>query len=261
METAQAVILASFGTVNADSRREALDILAEETADVFPQCRVFQAYTSNFVRRRMAADGFAADSLTECLGKLAERGCRRVLVQPTHLSPGEEYENKILPLRDEFAASFEEFLLGEPVFCRREEYEPGLRTVTACFPLHPGEQLVLLGHGSPHRHNPVYEGLQQLADEKAMPLHIGVVEDSDTPDFSMVRSRLEKNGGKQILLAPLLLTGGTHVTEDMAGGGRDSWKSRLQALGLEVRVCTRSLGTFPEFRRIYLNRMQKLLDG
>ncbi len=259
MQKKQAIILASFGTANTEARKATLDVLAEETASAYPEFRVMQAYTSNFVRRRMAADGFRAFSPAECLDELAQAGFRRVVVQPTHLSPGEEYENKLIPMKSRFAACFGEFLLGEPVFFRKDDYGPGLEIVAGCFPLCSGEQLVLLGHGSPHRHNPVYEGLQQIADEKGLPIHIGLVEESDLPDFSMVRERLIKRGADHILLAPLLLTGGTHVTEDMAGEGSHSWKKRLEALGITVRVSMKSLGAFPEFRQLYLDKIRQLL--
>ena len=260
METKQAIVLASFGTADAPARKATLDALAEEVAAAYPDFDVLQAYTSNFVRRRMAADGISAMSVPECLDALATAGYERVVVQPTHLSPGEEYENKLLSLVPDFQYRFEDFLMGNPLFFYQEDdYAVGLQTVMDCFPLETGEQLVLLGHGSPHRHNPVYEQLQALADEKQLPVHIGVIEESDVPDFSMVQKRLEEHMAGCILLAPLLLTGGIHVAEDMAGTTESSWKMRLQALGISVRTCMRGLGTFPEFRKLYLGKLQKLI--
>ena len=136
----------------------------------------------------------------------------------------------------------------------------GLCTVMECFPVAGDEHLVLLGHGSPHRPNPVYLELQERADVAFLPVHIGVVEESDLPNFSMVMARLKHREVRNILLAPLLLSGGVHVKEDMAGDGEQSWKSRLEQQGIAVRTCLRGLGTFPAFRRLYVEKAGKLIQ-
>ena len=118
---------------------------------------------------------------------------------------------------------------------------------------------MLLGHGSPHRHNPVYRLLQQRADEEGLPVHIGVLEEGDVPNFSMVLERLEKSGKKHVLLAPLLLAGGRHVTHDLAGEEDGSWKSRLQKAGFSVRLDRRTLGEKTAFRRIYIEKLYRLI--
>lgn len=113
-----------------------------------------------------------------------------------------------------------------------------------------------MGHGSPHQHNPVYDRLQQHINREDLPVHVGVLEPSDRPNFDDVVARLQKTGHKDVLLAPLLLTGGTHVQEDMAGDGPDSWKSRLEAAGYNVRVSLYGLGEYPAFRALYLDKAE-----
>ena len=61
------------------------------------------------------------------------------------------------------------------------------------------EELILIGHGSPHRHNSVYENLQRLADDQNLKIHIGVIEPNDTPNFENVLDRLKKFHTKKIL--------------------------------------------------------------
>ena len=262
----RAILFASFGVSNAGVRRATLDATAQEIAEAFPAYEVRQAYTSNFIRQRMAAEGRSAPSVPEALDALEREGYSQVLVQPSHLSPGEEYEQKLLSLVPKYLVRFPDFRMGEPVFCRQgageaDDFAVGLAAVLECFPPEPGEQLVLLGHGSPHRHNPVYSLLQHCADQKGLPVHIGVVETSDTPNFDMVLHRLEAIRGMHILLAPLLLAGGVHATEDMAGSGEDSWKSRLLAAGFAVRTCLQGLGAFPAFRRLYLRKIRDSLKA
>ena len=123
----------------------------------------------------------------------------------------------------------------------------------------PGEQLVLMGHGSPHRHNPVYDALQAHIDSEGLPIHVGVLEPSDTPRFDDVLARLRASAASEVLLAPLLLTGGRHVRQDLAGEQSDSWASRLRAAGVSVRVSMHGLGEYPVFRALYLAKAAEAL--
>ena len=257
--------MTSFGVADEEARQRGLEVLAADLAALCKDYDFRQAYTSVFIRKRLEKRGIHIPSLEECLRDLAEGGYQRVLVQPSHLTPGEEYNNKILgPIRD-YKKGFASLKIGEPLFFRKgedggvDDYSLGLEAVWRAMAPEEGEELVLLGHGSPHWHNPVYELLQARADEKGIPLHIGVVEESDTPNFSMVLERLKKKGSLRLLLAPLLLSGGVHVTEDMAGEEPGSWKSRLEKAGFSLRISREGLGEHPEIRQLYLEKAKRLL--
>ncbi len=264
----QAIILVSFGVAEKEARKNSLEALAEDIRRAFPGQDLFQAYTSAFLRKRLRRDGVDISSLEECLEELAGKGCyEQVLVQPAHLTAGEEYSNKILsPVRN-CRGNFPKLLLGEPLFFHageggsRDDYAEGLHAIWDVLGPEKGEEVVLLGHGSPHRHNPVYELLQERADVRKLPLHIGVLEEADTPDFPMVLERLSQRHARKILLAPLLFSGGMHVTEDMAGGAPSSWKSRLEKEGFSLRLSMKGMGEYPAFRRLYLQKLQRLAGG
>ena len=130
-----------------------------------------------------------------------------------------------------------------------------LSTILDCFKRDADEDLILIGHGSPHRHNPVYENLQSLAGKK---IHIGVIEDNDTPNFSDVVKRLKISRAEKILLAPLLFNGGVHVAEDIAGE-KNSWRTKLSTLGYKVRVIRDGLGSFESFRELYIKKLEAIL--
>jgi len=132
-----------------------------------------------------------------------------------------------------------------------------LATILDCFKCDDDEDLVLIGHGSPHIHNPVYENLQRLAGDK---VHVGVIEENDTPNFDDVVKRLKISRAEKILLAPLLFNGGVHVTEDIAGE-KNSWQSKLSALGYKVRVIREGLGSYKNFREIYVKKLEERLNA
>jgi sirohydrochlorin cobaltochelatase len=116
-----------------------------------------------------------------------------------------------------------------------------------------------MGHGSPKRHNPVYEWVQEYADKKHLPVHVGVLEAEDYPNLDDVMKRLKEKGVKKVFLRPMLLTGGDHATVDMAGDQPDSWKNIVSAAGIEVRFSTKGLGENQLYRSIYIKRIKNAL--
>ena len=231
-----AIILANFGSADDSIREKIFDKLATEVKEKFPAYEIRQAFTSNFMIKKLAARGILIDTLPKAIEKLRAEGFGKIFLLPTHLTPGEEFDNKIK-------------------ICAASDVE--VATILDCFKKSADEDLILIGHGSPHRHNPVYENLQKLADEK---IHVGVIEETDTPNFSDVVKRLKNFAAKKILLAPLLFNGGVHVAEDIAGE-KNSWKSKLSALGYEVRVIRDGLGSFENFRELYIKNLEAKING
>ncbi|WP_294157656.1 sirohydrochlorin cobaltochelatase [uncultured Selenomonas sp.] len=254
------IILASFGVRDKETRACTIDSIAYDLKKRFKDYDIVQAFTSAFLRKKIAADeGVTIPSLEETLEKLANDGCPKVLILPTHLTAGEEYEKKIRAAYEVYADRLADVRLAGPVFEKPVDNQRVLMALLLDLHVHPGEELVLMGHGSPHTHNPVYDSLQAYIDGEGLPIHVGVLEPSDRPNFDDVLARLEKTGHKQILLAPLLLTGGTHVQEDLVGDGEASWKSRLTAAGYDVRVSLYGLGEYPAFRALYVKRAERML--
>ena len=244
---AEAIILVSFGSADDSIRENIFDKLAAEIKEKFPAYEVRQAFTSNFMIKKLARRGIFIQTPAEEISKLRAEGFQKIILLPTHLTPGEEFDNKMKICA---APDIEIIppLMSEP-FDKKI-----LATILDCFKSDADEDLVLIGHGSPHKHNPVYENLQRLTGDK---VHIGVIEESDTPNFDDVLKRLKNSRAEKILLAPLLFNGGVHVTEDIS----KIWFNRLCALGYKVRVVRDGLGSFENFRALYIDKLSKRLQN
>lgn len=241
-----AILVTSFGSADDSIRAKTFDKLAAEILEKFPAYEVRQAFTSNFMIKKLSRRGILIATPSEEISKLRANGFNRIILLPTHLTPGEEFDNKIKICA---AADVEIIppLMSEPIDKKI------FSTILDCFKRDDDEDLILIGHGSPHRHNPVYENLQRIAGDR---IHIGVIEATDTPNFSDVVKRLEISRSDKILLAPLLFNGGVHVAEDIAGE-KNSWLSRLNALGFKVRVIKDGLGSFESFRGLYIKKLEE----
>lgn len=257
-----AIILASFGVKDKDVRERTLGDIVLDLKERFKEYDIIETYTSAFLRKKIAeTEGVTIPSLEEALEKLAKDGCPKVLILPTHLTPGEEYETKVRAAYDAYKDRLADLRLAGPMFEKPIDHQRVLMSLLLDLHVRPQEELVLLGHGSPHQHNPVYEEFQAYIDGEGLPVHVGVLEASDRPNFDDVLKRLGATGHKAVLLAPLLLTGGVHVQEDLAGDGEGSWKSRLEAAGYCVRVSPYSLGEYPAFRMLYVKRAEAVLGA
>ena len=246
--TKQAILLASFGSADDEIRAKTFDKLAAELSAAFPAFEVRQAFTSHFMIRKLARRGISIDTPQQAIDNLRGEGFGKIFLLPTHLTPGEEFDNKIQICAGDGVKIIAP-LMSEPLD------EKILATILDCFKRDDDEDLILIGHGSPHRHNPVYENLQRLAGDR---VHIGVIEPTDTPNFADVLKRLQACRADKIVLAPLLFNGGVHVAEDIAGDG-DSWLNRLAAQGYRVRVIRDGLGSFESFRKLYVDKVRRAL--
>lgn len=255
----QAIVLTSFGALDDGSRERCLDALEADFRAEFPEVVIVQAFTSVFIRNALEKRGIHVDSLEDALLRLAKEDVTHVLVQPTYMTPGEEFEKKVLETVPKYASRYEKLIVGEPAFAEASDYTQNLIALCRSIFVPRDAELVLLGHGSPHRHNPVYEQLQAEIDAQQLPIHVGVLESTDTPDFSMVLARLQQKHARAVLLAPLLLTSGMHVARDLAGEGDGSWKTRLEQAGLSVTPILEGLGESPIFRQIYIEKARKAL--
>lgn len=263
----QAIVAVGFGVGDAQVKQRCIDSLLDDLRHSFGEAYdIYEAWTSDFLRRKMAKEGYIYPNLAGVLENLKAQSYEIVAVMPTHLTPGEEWQKKIMPVLKEYEAAFPHLGFMEPVLAAAspEDFAFIAEDIQAFFQLEDladGEELVLMGHGSPHYHNPVYEYLQSFADKQKWPVHIGVVEPEDYPNQQDVIDRLLAKGCQKVYLRPLLLAGGNHATYDLAGEQEDSWKNRLSQAGLEVRYSTKGLGEYEAFRGLYVKKLADFLQS
>lgn len=253
MET-KALLVVSFGTSYADTREKTIGALEAALAAAFPHRRFYRAWTSGFIRRKIRRDtGEAIDSVEEALARMSEDGVTDLLVQTTHMLPGEEYER----LRSALAAAPDRFgsvWLGAPLLDTPEDAEALARAVEASFPeLREEETLCLMGHGSQALKTNVYLALnERFAAHGRDNIVVGTVEFD--PGFAPVMERIRRRKPERVYLAPLMVVAGDHANNDMAGTEPDSWKSMVEAAGFETVCVLRGMGEYPAVRELYVRR-------
>ena len=258
-ENRKALLTVSFGTsVNASGHNSA-EYIEKDLRSAFPDRRSFRAWTSRVIRKKMAEKGIAMPSVTEAMLSLEQEGIRDVLVQPTHMLYGEEYQRIADELRS-FTGRFESISLGAPLLSDRRDAEELCALIEKIYLQIEGGILVLMGHGSSAMTFPAYEIMQeQFAADGRSDICIGTVESE--PGFGPVADMIKELRPRIAILAPLLVSAGGHVLNDMASDSGDSWKNRIASLGPEVVCRLNGLGEFEGVRAMYVrhaNEAQEL---
>lgn len=237
------LLVVSFGTSFNDNRVATIGAVETAVEEAFPEFAVRRGFTSQIIIDHvMDRDGVAIDNVTEALDRAVASGVKTLVIQPTLLMNGLEYEELTQTLA-EYADSFETVAVGEPLLTSDEDFaavEKAITEWTADYD--DGETaIVFMGHGTEAESNAVYGKMQELlhADGYAN-YFIGTVEGS--PELADVMALVEAGEYKKVVLSPLMIVAGDHANNDMAGDEEGAWKAEFEAAGYEVECLIRGLG-------------------
>ena len=248
----KAVLVVSFGTSHLDSCEKTVGAIEQEIAAAFPDREVRRAFTSGMILKKLKnRDGVEIDGVAEALGRLLDGGFTDVLVQPTHVMNGNEYEDMMREAAG-FEGKFNQLRYGAPLLTSSEDYFQLIEAIREeVFPLLEDELLVYMGHGSDHEANAVYSALNFMLSQKGIHnVVVGTVE--AYPDLPAVLAIAKQSGKKRIRLMPLMVVAGDHAKNDMAGGEEDSWDTAFRNAGFEVEAQLKGLGEYAAVRKLYV---------
>lgn len=258
----KAIVVASFGTTYNDALKANIESVEEAIAANFPDYELRRAFTSKIVMKRLGERGIKVDNLEESLLKLKKEGYREVVIQTTLLTAGEEYDKKIMAVVRKFQqdGSFDKLVVGRPLMYNKasgnqaDDYTALAEALKAQMPIMQMKDkvVIFMGHGSPNQPNPAYGILEQQLQKAGLHALVGVVEETDHPNFEDVLKSLSQKPYKRIILMPLMLVSGDHANNDMAGDEDDSWKSRLIKKGYQVETYLQGLGANTAVQNLYV---------
>lgn len=253
-DNANAIAIISFGTTYIENSKKTIQAVKDDVSKAFPESYVIEAFTSSIVRKNLADKGIKVLSPSECFNSLIEKGFKNVIVLPTHIIEGEEY-NKVLNCVDDFKNQFESIKVCRPLITEKDIFMI-VNTIFESIDVDDNQYLVLMGHGSPTDANKIYHLLNdEIANRGVHNIYISTVE--ATPDVENAVSKVKEYNPKEIILAPFMLVAGDHANNDMA----IDWKNRFNQVGFNddnIKCIIKGLGEYPQFRKIYLDRVREV---
>ena len=247
------LMVVSFGTSFNDSRRLTIGAIESAIAEAVPDYSVRRGFTAQIIIDHvLRRDGEVIDNFTEALDRAVANGVKTLVVQPTHLMHGFEYDDVVAELAER-AEDFEQVVVGEPLLTSDEDFD---RVADILIDLlkdydDGNTALVYMGHGTEHEYNKIYAQMQGvLADKGAENYYVGTVEAE--PSVDDVLEAIADKGYTRVVLRDMMVVCGDHANNDMAGDEEDSWKSLFTAAGYDVECVLEGLGQVPEIQQIYV---------
>lgn len=259
----KAILVVSFGTSYLDTLEKTIEKAEKQIRDKFSEYDIYRAFTSHMIIKKLKEKyEIFVDTPEEMLGKLYEAGYEEIIMQPLHMIPGEEfiYINKISEV---FKEKFEVLKVGRPIF-----YYQGIEELPQDYSLfieatkelyEENNAVVLMGHGTAHPANSVYGCLQAVFEDEGYE-NVFVTTVEGYPNFENVISRVKRKNIREVTLAPLMVVAGDHARNDMASDDKESLKSMLEAEGIKVNVYMKGLGENEKFNKLYINRIDDLIN-
>ena len=258
----QELLVVSFGTSFNDSRRLTIGAIEGSLAESFPDWSVRRGFTSQIIIDHvLSRDGVAIDNVTEALNRAADNGVKTLVVQPTHLMDGFEYNDLVDELAG-FADAFEAIAVGEPLLSSEEDFAAVAEAIAqATAEYDDGETAIcFMGHGTEAESNGVYAKMQQVLSEAGYDNYfIGTVEAE--PSVEDLLAAVQAGDYKRVVLRPLMIVAGDHANNDMAGDEEDSWKSVFESAGYEVECVLSGLGELEAIRDLFVQHAQAAMDS
>lgn len=257
----QELLVVSFGTSFNDNRRATIGAVEDALEKAFPEWSVRRAFTSQIIIDHVKSrDGEVIDNVTEALERAVANGVKELVVQPTHLMDGYEY-NDLLDEVLRYADSFDKIKIGQPLLLTDDDFNAVADAIVAATSQYDdGETaIVFMGHGTEAESNGVYEKMQGVLDAKGMEHYfIGTVE--AYPDLEQVLAAVKQGSYKRVVLRPLMVVAGDHANNDMAGDDKDSWKSVFEAEGYQVECVLEGLGGLEAIQQMYVAHAQDSIN-
>lgn len=252
------VILAvSFGTSYNDSREKTIGAVEKAIAQANPDYEVRRAFTAQTVIDILKErDNIETDNVDEAFERLVNDGVKTLVVQPTHVMSGYEYDDLIAAV-DTYKDKFDKVSIGAPLLTSDDDYSRVADALIEDTKSYSNEEtaIVFMGHGTEHSANATYAKLQQIFDSKnAGNYFVGTVE--ATPSLDDIVAAVKAGGYKKVVLQPLMVVAGDHANNDMAGDEEDSWKTVLTNEGFEVECVLKGLGEIEAVQNIYSDHVK-----
>ena len=276
------LLVVSFGTSFNDSRVADIKSIEDALQAANPDWSVRRAFTAQIIINHIQArDGEKIDNMEQALERAIANGVKQLVVQPTHLMHGAEYDEMCAAI-DKVRDKFESVEIAEPMLGEvgndatviNADKEAVAKAVVAAALSESGYEstaaakeagvaYVLMGHGTAHVAKVTYSQMATQMDKLGYEnVFIGTVEgEPENTSCEAVIAAVKEAGYTTVVLRPLMVVAGDHANNDMAGADEDSWKTMFEAAGLTVNCQISGLGRIADVQALYVAHTKAAIDA
>ena len=276
------LLVVSFGTSFNDSRVADIKSIEDALQEANPDWSVRRAFTAQIIINHIQArDGEKIDNMEQALERAVANGVKQLVVQPTHLMHGAEYDEMCAAI-DKVRNQFDSVEIAEPMLGEvgndatviNADKEAVAKAVVAAALEESGYEstaaakdagvaYVLMGHGTAHVAKVTYSQMAtQMAKLGYENVFVGTVEgEPEETSCEAVIEAVKNAGYTTVVLRPLMVVAGDHANNDMAGADDDSWKTMFEAAGFTVNCQISGLGRIADVQALYVAHTKAAIDA
>ena len=278
------LLVVSFGTSFNDSRAKDIKGVEDALQAAYPDWSVRRAFTAQIIINHVQArDGEKIDNMQQAMDRAVANGVKNLVVQPTHLMHGAEYD-EMMEMIDDYRDKVESVAVAEPLLGEvgadatviNEDKEAVAKAVTAEAvatagydsveaAAKDGTAFVFMGHGTSHTAKVSYSQMQTVMQTLGYDnVFIGTVEgEPESTSCENVIEAVKAAGYTKVVLRPLMVVAGDHANNDMAGADEDSWLSQFEASGAfdSVDCQIAGLGGVADVQQLYIAHTKAAIDS
>lgn len=248
------LLVISVGTGYPETRRLTIDAIVGALGRAFPEYTVCRGFTNQVIIDRIKErEGISIDNVAEALTRAEANGVKNLVIQPTHLMDGFEYRKMVLEA-EKHRDAFVSLSIGAPLLTSEEDFQLVAEALVSCTAAyHDGKTAVCyMGHGTETASNEVYEKMQKLLWESGRKNYfIGTMEAAPTAKDILAMVKTGKYS--RVILQPMMIVAGGHVSRHMAGDQSGSWKRIFESVGYQVVCVARGLGELDTIRNLLVS--------
>ena len=277
------LLVVSFGT-SFNGRAADIKGIEDALQAANPDWSVRRAFTAQIIINHVQArDGEKIDNMGQALDRAVANGVKNLVVQPTHLMHGAEYD-EMCEAVEQYKDKFESVAIAEPLLGEvgedatviNADKEAVAAAITAeavkvagyddaAAAAADGTAFVFMGHGTSHTAKISYSQMQTTMQTLGYDnVFIGTVEgEPEDTACDAVIEKVKEAGYTKVILRPLMVVAGDHANNDMAGSDEDSWLSQFNAAGCFDSVDTQiaGLGEIADVQQLYVDHTKAAIDS
>ena len=278
------LLVVSFGTSFNASRAADISGVEKALQAANPDWSVRRAFTAQIIINHVQArDGEKIDNMDQALERAVKNGVKKLVVQPTHLMHGAEYD-ELTETVNSYKDKFESVKIAEPLLGEvgadataiNEDKAAVAKAITAeavktaeydslDAAAEDSTAFVFMGHGTSHTAKISYSQMQAQMEQLGYKnVFIGTVEgEPEDTSCESVIAKVKDAGYKNVILRPLMVVAGDHANNDMAGDDDDSWKSLFEESKNfdSVKTQIAGLGEIDAIQQLYVAHTKAAMDA
>ena len=276
------LLVVSFGTSFNDSRVADIKSIEDALQEANPDWSVRRAFTAQIIINHIQArDGEKIDNMEQALERAIANGVKQLVVQPTHLMHGAEYD-EMCEAVEQYKDKFDSVAIAEPLLGEvgndstviNADKEAVAAAITAeavktagyddaAAAAADGTAFVFMGHGTSHTAKVSYSQMPTQMEKLGYEnVFIGTVEgEPEETSCAAVIEAVKNAGYTTVVLRPLMVVAGDHANNDMAGADDDSWKTMFEAAGFTVNCQISGLGRIADVQALYVAHTKAAIDA